>query len=181
MSLNRKEELAEYIIKNLTYTAIFAISATYLFSSIILPKVDNYKAKREDVRYTQLAYLKAFDQNSKLEKTIQTSQEKNKKLTHFLFNPPSSSQIQAIAQEFFDVTSMKKSKSDVMDIFAHHTLEIQGTSNSTQAFFDFSKKIRELYPNVTLSLPLIIEKKDLLSDTLEFTFCIKITQILKKN
>lgn len=177
----KKEDLAEYIIKNLIYMTIFVISAIYLFSGAILSKVNDYKEKREDLRHTQLAYLKAYNQNTKLEKNIQNSQEKNKKLTNLLINPPSIAMIQAIAQEFFDVTSIKKINSDVSGIFINQTLKIQGLSNTPQAFFDFSKKIRKIYPTITLSLPFSIEKQDLLSNTLELTLYVKITQIQQKN
>lgn len=181
MKLDRREDLAEYIIKNLVYMTIFITIAVYLFSGVILTKVNDYKEKRGDLRHTQLAYIKAFDQNTKLENTIKTSQEKNQKLLHLLSNPPSSRMIQAIAQDFFDVTSIKKIKSDVNGIFLNQTLELQGVSNTPQSFFDFSKKLRETYPNITLSLPFTIEKKDLLSNTLELTLYVKITQIQQKN
>lgn len=181
MKLNNKEDLAEYIIKNLIYMAIFVTGVVYLFSGSILSKVNDYKEKRGDLRHTQLAYLKAYNQNAKLEKTIQETQEKNKKLTNLLINPPSIAMIQAIAQEFFDVTSIKKINSDVSGIFVNQVLEIQGVSYAPQAFFDFSKKLRATYPTITLSLPFSIEKQDLLSDTLELTLYIKITQIQQKN
>lgn len=181
MKINSKEDLAEYIIKNLIYMVIFASAAVYLFSNVMFSKVTDYKTKRDDLRYTQLAYLKVFNQNTQLDKSIQSSKEKNKKLTDLLINPPTSSMIQAIAQEFFDVTSIKKIRSDVSGIFINQTLVIQGVSNTPQSFFDFSKKIREIYPNITLSLPFSIKKKDLLSDTLELTLYVKITQIYQKN
>lgn len=181
MRIDKKEELAEYIIKNLIYMTIFISTAIYLFSNVMLSKVNDYKEKRADLRYTQLAYLKAFNQNAQLDKNIQNSQEKNKKLTNLLKNPPTSTMVQAIAEEFFDVTSIKKIRSDVSGIFVNQTLVIQGVSTTPQAFFDFSKKIREIYPNITLSLPFSIKKKDLLSNTLELTLYIKITQIYQKN
>lgn len=181
MQINSKEDLAEYIVKNLVYVTIFITSAIYLFSGIILSKVNDYKTKRADLHHTQLAYLKAYNTNMQLDKSIQDSQEKNKKLTNLLKNPPTSAMIQAIAQEFFDVTSIKSIHSNVSGIFVNQTLAIQGTSNTPQSFFDFSKKIRETYPNITLSLPFSITKKDLLSDTLELTLYIKITQIYQKS
>lgn len=180
MKLDRKEDLAEYIIKNLVYMTIFVITAFYFFSGPVLNKVNNYKEKRSDLRHTQLAFLKSSDQNSRLEQTIQDSQEKNKKITALLQTPPSNAMIQAIAQEFFDVNSIKKTKEEHEGIFINKTIEIKGTSNTPQSFFDFSKKIRETYPNLSISLPFTIEKKDLLSDTLELTLYIKITQIQQK-
>ncbi|RDU71758.1 hypothetical protein [Helicobacter brantae] len=181
MKINKREDLAEYIVKNLVYMSIFVIGVVYLFSGVILNKVNDYKEKREDLRYTRLAYLKAFDQNTGLEKTIQNSQEKNKKFIDLLNNPPSNAMIHAIAQEFFEVTSIKKINAEISGIFINQILEIKGTSTTPQAFFDFSKKIREAYPTITLSLPFSIEKKDLLSDTLELTLYVKITQIQQKN
>lgn len=181
MKVNRKEDLAEYIIKNLVYMFIFVVVVVYLFSGVILNKVNKYKERREDLHYTQLVFLKASNQNTNLEKTIQASEEKNKKLTDLLRNPPSNAMIHAIAQEFFEVTSIKKINAEASGIFINQTLEIKGTSNTPQAFFDFSKKIRETYPSITLSLPFSIEKKDLLSETLELTLYVKITQIQQKN
>lgn len=181
MRINKKEDLAEYIIKNLIYLTIFTSCAIYLFSGVILSKVNDYKEKRGDLRHTQLAYLKAYNQNTQLDKNIQDSQEKNKKLINLLQNPPSSAKIEAVAREFFDVTSIKKIKSDITGVFINKTLEIHGVSNTPQSFFDFSKKIQEIYPNITLSLPFSIKKKDLLSDTLELTLYLKITQIYQKN
>lgn len=180
MRIDKKEDLAEYIIKNILYMTLFVTLAIYFFSGAILLKVNDYKEKREELRHTQLAYLKSFNQNTQLDKDIQASEEKNKKITDLLKNPPTIAKIQAIAQEFFEITSIKKIKSDVSGIFINQILEIQGSSNTPQSFFDFSKKLREIYPSITLSLPFSIKKKDLLSNTLELTLCIKITQIQQK-
>lgn len=180
MKLNRKEDLAEYIIKNLVYMTIFVITAFYFFSGPILNKVNHYKEKRSDLRHTQLAYLKSSDQNSRLEKIVQDSQEKNKKITSLLANPPSNAIIQATAQEFFDVSSFKKIKTENEGIFTNKIIEIKGVTKTPQSFFEFSKKIRETFPNISISLPFIIEKRDLLSDTLDLTLYIKITQIQQK-
>lgn len=178
--LNKREELAEYIIKNLLFMVIFLFTIAYVFSSIILPKVNDYKEKKSDLHYTQLAYAKTLEQNTSLNNKIETTQQDNQKLLALLKNPPAAAKIQSLAQGFFEVTSLKQIERKKEGAFTDRIFRMQGNIKNPQSFFSFTKKLKAQYPNITLILPFEMKKRNPLDNTLELTFHFKITQIEQK-
>lgn len=178
--INRKEELAEYIIRNLVFMVLFLFAIAYVFSSVILPQVTTYKEKKNDLHYTQLVYTKAMEQNTQLNNKIETMQTDNQKLLTLLKNPPSPAKIQTLAQSFFEVNSLKQIERKKTNIFAERIFRVQGKIKNPQTFFTFSKKLKAQYPNITLILPFEMKKNNPLDSVLELTFHFKITQIDKK-
>ncbi|WP_305862410.1 hypothetical protein [Helicobacter cholecystus] len=174
---NKREELAEYIIKNLLFMVVFLFVIAYVFSGIILPKVNMYKDKKNDLRYTQLAYAKTLEQNKLLNQKIETDQQNNQKLLTLLKNPPAATKIHALAQEFFEVNSLKQIERKKEEIFVDRIFRMQGKIKNPQDFFNFTKKLKILYPNITLILPFEMKKQNPLDSILDLTFHFKITQI----
>lgn len=177
---NKREELAEYIIKNLLFVVIFLFTIAYVFSSIILPKVNTYKEKKSDLHYTQFSYAKVLEENSSLNNKIETTQQSNKKLLNLLTNPPAVAKIQSLAQEFFEITSLKQIERKKEGVFIDRIFRIQGKVKNPQNFFRFTKKLKAQYPNITVILPFEMKKRSPLDSVLELTFHFKITQIDQK-
>lgn len=177
---NSKEELAEYIIKNLVFIVLFLCFTAYAISTVILPQVNEYKAQKSNLRYTQIVSQKAIEQNNSLNRQIENIQHENQKLLNFLKEPPTPIKIQALAQEFFEVNSLKQIDSKKNGIFLERIFRIQGRIENPQIFFSFSKSLETQYPNITLILPFEMKKNSLLDSMLELTFYFKITQIDKK-
>lgn len=85
--------------------------------------------------------------------------------------------LQTIAKDFFNNLTIKKEKKESQGAFTENIFKIEGRSNGTKAIFDFMNKVKTSIPNATLILPLDIEKIDPLSNSLNLSFSIKITQL----
>lgn len=178
--LNKKEELAEYIIRNLVFMVLFLFTTAYVFSSIILPRVGIYKEKKDNLRYTQVVYAKSLEQNVSLNNQIDKIQQDNQKLLELLKNPPSPAKVQTLAQSFFDVNSLKQIQRKKNKNFVERIFRVQGKIKNPQSFFSFSQKLKIQYPNITLILPFEMKKNTPLDQVLDLTFHFKITQIEQK-
>lgn len=173
----KKEEMAEYIIRNLIFVVLFLFLSFYAFSNLILPKIQDYKAKRDDLRHTQLVYTKESERNIQLNSSIDTLQNNNQALLDLLQSPPSIKSIQSLAQTFFEITSLKSAGEKNTKDFTFKIYKIQGSTTTPQAFFDFTKKLKQSFPTASIILPFSIEKQNPLDETLAITLHIQIVQM----
>lgn len=173
----KKEEMAEYIVRNLIFIVIFLLLAFYAFANIILPRIQDYKVKRDDLRHTQLVYTKETERNTQLNLSIDKIQSKNQALLELLQSPPSIKSIQGLAQTFFDVTSVKSAGEKYTKDFSFKIYKIEGTTTTPQTFFDFTKKFEQSFPSASIILPFSIEKETPLDETLKITVHIQIVQM----
>lgn len=176
-----KEDLAEYIIKNLIFITLFVLGAFYAFNSVLLPQIQIYKDKKTDLRRTEFALNQAINENTEITQKIKNTQESNTRFFESLKTQLQTQQIQVLAQEFLKIKSLKKIKTTPFGMFEEITLELQGESNGTKAVFDYIYKLQNTFPNITISLPFALNKKDPLINTLKVTLHLKVTQIAKKS
>lgn len=176
-----KEDLAEYIIKNLIFISLFILSVFYVFNAYLLPEVQSYKDKKADLIHTDFVFNQAIEKNNEITQTIKKTQEENSPFLQTLQTPIHLSQIQAVAQDFFKVKSLRKTQKTPNGMFEDNYIELKGESNGIKAFFDCIKKLKNTFPNITISLPFKINKEDPLLNTLEVTLHLKVTQLNEKS
>lgn len=178
--INKTEEIAEYIVKNLIFVLLFIVFCYYGITHILLPKIQDFKSKQENYKQQQFFEAKLQEKNKEQQLHIQTKQEENKTLLLSLQNNIDSAKLHSIAQEFFEVEKVSEIQSKKNEIFEEIDFQIKGKSNGVKAIFDFFKKVSQTIPNAAFSLPFELSKKDPLMNTLDIRIYLKTTKLLSK-
>lgn len=173
----KREELADFIIKNIVFLIIFIIFSFSISEHLLLPKIQDFQEEKNQLRHAQFFETKTQKQNDQIQTQIQTLKIQNQNALDTLKKDASSAKLQTVAQDFFDNLNIKKGKKDLQGAFVENFFQIEGRSNGTKAIFDFMAKIRTMIPNATLILPIEIEKKNPLTNSLNIAFSIKIIQL----
>lgn len=177
--INKKEELAELIVKNIVFISIFAVFCFYSISLIIVPKIADFQDKRNVFKQQQYYELKLKEENSQIRNHIDESQKNNQKSLASLEAKTNATKIQIIAQEFFSSVAVEEIKTQTTDAFLQTRFKITGTSNGSKAVFDFIDKIKETMPNASFILPLNIQKEDPLTNSLKIELFLKNYRLVK--
>ncbi|MCE3047231.1 hypothetical protein [Helicobacter kayseriensis] len=177
--INKKEELAELIVKNIVFISLFAIFCFYSISLIIVPKIVDFQDKRNAFKQQQYYEIKLKEENAQIRNHISESQKNNHKSLASLETKTDEAKIQVIAQDFFSSVTVEKVKTQTTDSFLQTHFKIKGTSNGSKAIFDFIDKIKETMPNASFILPLNIQKEDPLTNSLKIELFLKIYRLTK--
>ena len=178
--INQKEHLADFIIKNLIFVSLFVIFSFYGISFLLVPKINDFKEKQLFFKDQQILENRISERIQQIQKQILESKTQNQTRLKSLQTSLNSAKIQLIAQDFFQFSSVKEVKKQSQDIFSSTTYKIIGTSNGMKAIFDFIRKIQEIVPNSSFTLPITIQKPDPLSNSLQLTLYLKTTQLRAK-
>lgn len=173
----KREELADFIIKNLVFLLIFIVFSFSISEHLLLPKIQAFQEEKNQLRHAQFFQTKTQKQNEQIQNQIQTLKLQNQSALDTLQKNVTSSKLQTIARDFFNVLSIKQEKKNAKDEFLEILFKVEAKSNGIKAIFDFMSKLQAFIPNATLILPLEIEKRDPLTNSLNITFSIKITQL----
>lgn len=173
----KREELADFIIKNLVFLLIFIVFCFSITEHLLLPKFQDFQEEKNQLRHAQFFQTKTQKQNEQIQSQIQDLKIQNQSILNTLQKKVTPAKLQTIARDFFSDPLIKREKIDSQGAFVEVFFRIEGKSNGTKAIFDFMTKIKTMIPNATLILPLEIEKKDPLTNSLDLAFLIKITQL----
>lgn len=173
----KREELSDFVIKNLIFFVIFVVFCFSITEHLLLPKFQDFQEEKNQLRHAQFFQAKTQKQNEQIQSQIQELKIQNQDTLSTLQKKVTPAKIQAIAKDFFNDPLIKKEKTDLQGAFVEVFFRVEGKSNGTKAIFDFMTKIKTMIPNATLILPLEIEKKDPLTNSLDISFLIKITQL----
>lgn len=174
----KNEELSDFIVKNLAFLLIFIIFCFSITEYLLLPKFQDFQEEKNQLRHTQFFQAKTQKQNGQIQAQIQELKIQNQNILNALQKKVTLAKLQSIAKDFFaDPVIVKKEKTTSEGVFTEILFKIEGKSNGTKAIFDFMTKIKTIIPNATLILPLDIEKKDPLVNSLNVSFLVKTTQL----
>ncbi|WP_027327018.1 hypothetical protein [Helicobacter pametensis] len=179
--IDKREELAELIIKNLIFIPLFVLFGFYGITLILLPKIQDFQDKRSAVKQQQFFELKLKEQNHQLQTQIDELSRNNQNPLASLQKNLDVTKLQTIAQEYFNAPTIKEIQNKTDKIFSQTHLQIEGESNGIKAIFDFIEKIDQLMPNASFALPLLIQKEDPLTNTLRFQLLLHTTKLTPRS
>ncbi len=178
--INQKEHLANFIVKNLIFVSLFVVFSFYGISFLLLPKINDFKEQQLNFRDQQILESRINEKNQQIQNQIQESKKQNYLRLKSLQTSLNPEKIQLIAQDFFQSPNIEEVEKQNHDIFVYTTYKITGQSTGITTIFDFMHRLQEKIPNSNFTLPIMIQKPDRLSNSLQLTIHLKIIQLRTK-
>ncbi|ANV98217.1 hypothetical protein BBW65_05115 [Helicobacter enhydrae] len=178
--MNKRDETADFIIKNLAFVVIFFALAFYAFLYIVLPQIQNFKNSQANLHSTQTLYNRILSENQEVSTSVQ--EQRKETALHSLEKAVNEGVVLALTQGFLENVSLKEiqTKTPPQEGFKTITYQIQAIVQNPQQIFDFVKILRESFPNSTLIPPFTIQKQNLLQNVLKAEIYVRFTQNVAK-
>lgn len=174
----KNEQLSDFVIKNLIFLLMFIVFCFLITNYFLLPKFQDFQEEKNQLRHALFFQTKTQNQNEEIQAQIQELKIQNQNALNALQKKITLAKLQLIAKDFFaSPVIVKKEKMISEGVFTETLFKIEAKSNGSKPIFDFMTKIKTIIPNATLILPLHIEKKDPLTNSLNISFLVKITQL----
>lgn len=174
----KKEELSDFIIKNLVLFILFCIFCITLTKYLLEPKFQNFQEEKNQLKHAQILQIRTQRQNQQIQDQIQELKIANQVNLTSLQKKVTLAKIQTIAQDFFTPpVKIKNQKTSQRNAFSEVFFKIEAQSNGVKPIFDFIEALSKNIPNSTIVLPVDMSKKDPQSSTLDFSFFIRVTQL----